>query len=455
MVGTATSNKAFFLVFLLAISVRVINLLFSDFSQDAMLLEDAAIYWNMATIGNGLSDVLEYVIFDQTERAPGYIVFLGSIFSLFGEHFLPVVFLQSVLDSSTCLMIMALGRRVYSESFWVFGVIAALWPNFVLHSASILTDTVFMFVFTWFLLSFIWLLEEKRVRLALLVGILLGLATLIRPVTQFMIVLIPVFLPILLAVVGSGLRNAFRLSVVTTLIAASCVAPLILKNLYHYDSLALTSQNGTHLQNWVAAEVVMLRDGVGRSQAIDSLSSKTDQKLNLLSENKRDNPFVLSALQSRTAIDEITGTPFPVVLKSWVQGAVVNLAAPAVMIDKRVRSLPHLSFAADTKGTLIERLQQYATGSSSIYVIVLLIGSGVAVLVSGLQFAGFFVHLNRMPVLASLSILTVTYFILVNGPVGSPKYRLPIEPILIVWLGCALLAIASLFSRLRYFRTMS
>ena len=40
--------------------------------------------------------------------------------------------------------------------------------------------------------------------------------------------------------------------------------------------------------------------------------------------------------------------------------------------------------------------------------------------------------------LAILGSLTMAYFVLINGPVASPKYRLPIEPILIIWLGCGL-----------------
>ena len=110
------------------------------------------------------------------------------------------------------------------------------------------------------------------------------------------------------------------------------------------------------------------------------------------------------------------------------------------MIDKRIRQLQHISFAGDTYGDLIERTLQFISGSSSIYVTALIASGAGAIIISSFQFAGFFVQLRVNLMLAVLSALTVAYFLIINGPVGSPKYRLPIEPILIIWFGSALLS---------------
>ena len=56
--------------------------------------------------------------------------------------------------------------------------------------------------------------------------------------------------------------------------------------------------------------------------------------------------------------------------------------------------------------------------------------------------------------LAVLSALTVAYFLMINGPVGSPKDRLPIEPILISWFGCGLLSFWKFVKKFRYRRTI-
>ena len=50
------SSNSFIVIFLVALSVRLINLAISDFSPDAILLEDAAMYWKTVTTGQTFLD---------------------------------------------------------------------------------------------------------------------------------------------------------------------------------------------------------------------------------------------------------------------------------------------------------------------------------------------------------------------------------------------------------------
>ena len=435
------SNRAVFvLIFALALGLRLLNLAASSFTMDAMLLEDAKMYWTVANTGQGILDTAQVIVFNQAERVPVYTLFLATMISLFGAYFLPALLIQCLLDAITCLMIMALGRRVFPTNYWLFGFLAAVWPNLIMHSAMILTDTLFIFFFTAFLLSFVWLLEKQKVSYALMVGVMLGMATMTRPVTQFFILLTPVLVPIMLVCAKAKLRDALLQSLIICLVSLTFLSPILLKNIQNYGSYALTSQNGAHLQNWVAAEIVMLRDGINRTDAIARMSAKTDQAIAALPPASQNNPFTISAQHVSTATNEILASQPSIILKSWAQGAMINLVAPAIMIDKRVRSLPHLSFSTDTSGGLLTRLQQFIAGSSKAYVAILLVSIGGAIIVSIIQFGGFFVQLRITPMLAILGFLTMAYFVLINGPVASPKYRLPIEPILIIWLGCGLYA---------------
>ena len=450
-----TNNRIIFLlVFILALGVRLLNLAATDFSTEVILYEDARLYWVGATSGDGFTDTVKTLFFNQTERMLGYFIFLAALISLFGEHFLAVLLVQSIIDSFTCLMIMALGHRTLRDTYWVFGILAAFWPNLIIHSAYILTDTLFVFIFTGFLLTFVQLIEKKRFRNAIVTGVLLGLATTVRPVTQFIILLTPILIPLVLLCIHTKLKQAINHGLIIFLVSTACISPVLIKNSYQFGSFALTSQSGPHLQSWVAAEVVMLRDTVSRSQAIAQLSAKSKQSMSSMSIGSQNNPFTRSSKLSKTAIGEILTSPISIVLKSWIQGMLVNLASPAIMIDKRIRALPHLSFASDTKGSLIDRLQEFIAGSSAAYVAFLLAGGVGAIVVSLFQFSGFFLQFQKTPVLASLALLTLGYFLLVYGPVASPKYRLPLEPILIIWFGCASITGLGLINSWRHRRTM-
>jgi len=449
------SLHPFLSIFFAAMAVRLINLVISDFSPDAMLLEDAALYWTTATSGQTFLDNAYLAIFSQTERMPGYFLFLAAITGIFGENFMPILVIQSFIDSVTCVFIAAMGRYIYPKHYWIFGLLAAIWPNLIIHSGLILSDSLFIFFFVWFLLSFTGFLHKPMILTAVATGAALGLATLIRPTTQFIILLTPVLLPLILIISKMKIREAIFNSFVIFAVSVVCVAPLVIINGAKYHSFALTSQNGTHLQNWVASEVVILRDGIGREEAVKLLQAKNERALAALSPSQQNNPFVHSEKQVETALHEIVATPTHIIVKSWLQGAVINLAAPALMIDKRIRQLPHISFASDTRGDLFSRAWEFISGSSSIYVTALIASGAGSIIVSLFQFFGFFVQLRVNLMLAVLSALTVAYFLIINGPVGSPKYRLPIEPILIIWLGCALLSLWKFIKKFIYRRTRS
>src|SRR5262249_56439345 len=56
------------------------------------------------------------------------------------------------------------------------------------------------------------------------------------------------------------------------------------------------------------------------------------------------NPFVQSAVKSELAREEMARLPARAFIAAWLEGAVVNLGAPAVLADPRVRALPKPSF---------------------------------------------------------------------------------------------------------------
>ena len=243
-----------------------------------MLLEDAALYWTTATSGQTFLDNAYLAIFSQTERMPGYFLFLSAIVGIFGENFTnsschSVVYRFYNLCDDWCV-----GLLYLSKTLRIFGWLAAVWPNLIIHSGLILADSLFVF-FICFLLSLTSFLNKPTILVAVASGAALGLATLVRPTTQFIILLTPVLLPIIFTISKIKIREAIFSRFVIFVVSVVCVAPLLIINDAKYDSFALSSQNGTHLQNWVASEVVILRDGVGRDEAVTRLQTKTKRHL--------------------------------------------------------------------------------------------------------------------------------------------------------------------------------
>jgi hypothetical protein len=124
--------------------------------------------------------------------------------------------------------------------------------------------------------------------------------------------------------------------------------------------------------------------------------------------------------------------PLKAIVESWIDGMVVNLAAPALIADPRVRALPKPSFYETPGRTLWERARAYLFEHVGRYQVLLALGIAGMLPFLALESIGFIMLARNKPWAALVAGALIAYFLLLNGPVASPKYRLPIEPMLIV-----------------------
>lgn len=122
-------------------------------------------------------------------RTPGYPLFLAAIFRVFGAHLIAVLIVQIVLSSVLII-----------NAYRIVGLLAntriALWAAalvaidylLVVFSLRILSDLLFASVVSFIFYHFIVFMknQEKRFYSALMVGILLAVATLIRPISYYL-----------------------------------------------------------------------------------------------------------------------------------------------------------------------------------------------------------------------------------------------------------------------------
>src|SRR5262249_58478525 len=102
-----------------------------------------------------------------------------------------------------------------------------------------------------------------------------------------------------------------------------------------YDSLSVTSQAGDYLALWIVPLVTERADGTPYQTTFDRMDALYRQQA-----SAETNPFRRSAIASGLAWEEMARLPPAALAKAWLEGAVVNLAAPALLADPRVRALP-------------------------------------------------------------------------------------------------------------------
>ena len=309
-------------------------------------------------------------------------------------------------------------------------------------SSQILTDTLFLFFFALMLLAGARFLLRPSISLAVVAGLAGGLALITRAGIALLLI---AALPLIFAAAVIRWRSSARalVAVIAFAVAATVpIAPVLLRNAIQYGSFSVVSQTGEHLAFWIVPLVAQRADGTPYETTVARMQELYRKRLAERGLNEDSNPFLLASVKSELAREEMARLPLAAYVKSWLEGMAVNLAAPALLADPRVRALPKPSFYNTPGVSLWERARIYFLKDPGLYQVLLAAGLAAMLPFLLLEAAGFVLLARRRPMAALLAAGVLIYFFLLSGPVATPKYRMPMEPVLIVLAAIALAAFA-------------
>ncbi|MBM3583957.1 MAG: hypothetical protein FJX36_05855 [Alphaproteobacteria bacterium] len=434
--------RAALLVFAVALLLRLGYVALVHDGTRSLLQPDSELY---LTLGrdlvetDGFNRVTGLGAEPETERVPGYLAWIAAFRLVVGEDALWPVLGQAVLDAATCVAIALLAARLDRRAALPAGLLAAVNLNMIAAAGVVLTDSLFLAVFALWLLAGVRLLQRPSAVGALGCGVLLGLATLVRAMTQF---LPPVFaLVVFWGAWRAGTRpaRAAGLALLALVGSLAVTAPHALRNVMAFGHLALTSQGGTHALFWVVPAAREFAEGVPFEITQKDMALRQDRMFPVRSAN----PFVESDHAMALARAAMADMGVVALARAWVSGAAINLAAPSVFAVPPVQRLERPSFYATPGDGLVGKLVAYVRATGNATVLSLLCG-GVAVTAAArlVQLVGLIAVRRRLTEPSWLFLLVVAGYVLaITGPVTGVKYRLPLEPILSVLMAQGLLAL--------------
>ena len=419
------------IIFFLALLVRV-GYAFLFVEPEYLFTEDQTLYIKLAQQfpDSGFLGL-------TPERMPGYPLFIASIYSIFGEVMWNVILIQILLDSISCIMIATIAHLLFDKGFWIAGVLSSINLNMVILSSTFLPDTLFLFLFILFLFSFSQYLQNKNIRWFFLLTLFISLATLVRPSSYYL-------LPILLiGLVGWRLWERDTVIKISKLVAlyllvvGTLLGSIHQRNYQQYGSIALASNTGSHLLNWVVPATYQY-SGQGSYQEGQKLAR---EKLAFVLQNDHlerlpSNPFASSSYQANVGKELLFEFGFMNILKAWVVGSTINLLAPSVAYAPALRAMEHPSFYEAKGAGAFEKLINYIKNTSGfLYLSILAVGTIISITFTMLALIGVFKMISALPPITTTTLLLlVGYFFAITGPIIGVKYRLPIEPILTLFV---------------------
>jgi len=376
---------------------------------------------------------------EQLERMPLYPAFVAAVFQLFGmESLRAVATVQAFVDALSVTGIGVAARSMSERFVAPSALAAAVIPNFLVHASYVLTETLFILFFVWGLAALLWSLRRNTVALLIAGGALFGLALLTRPVMiHYLAALVPALAIALWVNKRATAPRAAALAVVPAILILAFAAPRAIDHYRHYGYLSLTAQEGTHLLNWFYGCLASATPCAERGRVVEATRPIADARIAALGKDK-DNPFAVSAVESRLAIEKILATP-PSLIATSMSAGMFRVLMQTGFYEALPQFRQEPAFLSAMPGnSFVERLSNFIATNKTNGFMLLWAVAQTALVFSRLVQLGGLVHGLREPAYRGATLIlaaTIAYFLVLTGPVASPKYRIPIEPPLLILFG--------------------
>jgi 4-amino-4-deoxy-L-arabinose transferase-like glycosyltransferase len=346
---------------------------------------------------------------------------------------LTYVLTQGLIDAATCLLIYKLAQGLNPRFALPAAIAAAINPTQIVLSGLAYSDTPFVFFVALFMLAFERWLRNPSWRWAGILGLGLGAAALVR---IFVAPWIAASLLFLLVVCVITRRVSPRIAgqlLGAAAIGGLCVSLVAWRSHDQFGSWSLTPQSGMHMALWIIPLVKEAQDGTPWAQSYKEMMDRARARFGPVVDDWHSPWFEQSERFteiSREPLSELKLTSF---VKAWALGAAINLGAPAVILSPPVSHLPRTGFFATAGNSLLDKVGNFLFRSdNAAYAWILLIGIAGLAVARLLQLIGLWTILKipgALPLVALFGFWFV-YVLAINGPIASPKYRLPLEPLL-------------------------
>lgn len=182
MVQGRMERAALLTILLVALALRLGALLLwpQPIEGDAVLYDQLA-----ASLANGYGFTKGPGEPPTAVRGPGYPAFVAGFYLLFGHHTWPIYLAQILLDSLTLLLLHRFAMSILGDArgALISAALYALYPPFIQQAVSLYSETLYGFLLLWSLWTFWQATERRQGRWFALSGLIVGLATLVRPIT--------------------------------------------------------------------------------------------------------------------------------------------------------------------------------------------------------------------------------------------------------------------------------
>jgi hypothetical protein len=370
-------------------------------------------------------------------RVPGYSVYLGLFYKFFGVSPLAPLWGQIFLAAFIPLLIFMLALAMFPSRrrlAMLAGSYSTVHLGLVLYSGFMMTESLFLFFFLGFLLFLF--SYTKNTKMLAVAGFLLGIASLIRPVGHYVVVLAIICLLLQKGLLAERVRNGALLFCGWLIPVAMWLA----RNYLLVGHIFFHTLPGGHFLHLSASRVVMYAENITYQQARIKVAAEASRAIRL---QQRTNKKALSEIERCNVMERIAVNHFkkhPLIsMRVWLtdmfRASFSLYSAEVLYLASGRQEIDY--FAKDR--TIVDMIHRYLfpeTDSLPVKALVWL-----EILLYALILFGFALGLHRLFTADSQADKTIwlvgmsfmALFIVISLAGGYARMRLPIEPLIIIF----------------------
>jgi 4-amino-4-deoxy-L-arabinose transferase-like glycosyltransferase len=380
----------------------------------------------------------------DTLRTPLYPVLISLIYSIWGcESTWRVLLVQILIDTASCILLCLLVLKFFNLRVAFYAALFyALDPFLILYSLTLLSDGLFVFLC---LLAAYWFSEaihshyDHSSLYVLLSAFFLGLATLVRPVSQYLPF---VLVPFLFFVLRKEIKKACTLASLFLMVLAITLSPWLIRNYSTFGVLSLSTVGPYNLIVLYVGPMEMER----RGQTFEEVQGAMMQEVDHLMRQEGRTPEKLSAFQQaaywqKLAFHYIRQHPVAFA-KHYLLGIFHSFANLGTGPYGDLLQLPkkegkfEIKAHSDIVALFNDWLKHKTHQEIAIGLVVgLYLGITYSLLVVGLVISW---RKDRENPFLWFNLILILYFILITGTAGLARFKLPAIPYYLVFTGLGL-----------------
>lgn len=358
-------------------------------------------------------------------RTPGYPAFIAIVYLVAGERPWLVPIAQVALDLISVVFVFLLAVAVTrrDQAALIAAALYAVAVLPILSTQKFYNETLFTTILLGFLLVLLHALRGSALRTFALAGLVLGIATLVRPVAVYLPFAV---LPFVLFEVRP-LRRATVAGATFLVVFLVTIGTWQAHNYRSYGYYALTSIRGYGLANFYVAAIRARVENTTTRAIVDEYMAQVDDV---------ENPFEQAEQLGQIAVDYILEHPWRY-LGYHLQGSgkmfLVTAKADVLDLFRVQRTRENRQ---PFEETLVQRVQRNLLHASSEYYLTpLLVFKNLFEYALAVVGAACLLRARERRREAVLLLLCIAYFVNVTGVLGSTRYKIPIVPLYLVFAG--------------------